>query len=373
MATLRNKNQKSTGKVGKSSARSVSSQKKTATSAARTRSENKQKAATTSKKASGNRANGSATPNSGTKPAQASKSAKPLSPSRKGISPKVTGSGSVNTAVHPRKAATKAAVNSKTSPSPKAKSAKSSAKTPTGASGNFSAAEFTRRLYLLQSDEELRKIQRYFKSGEGQYGEGDQFIGVRMGHLFDLAKTFIAMTPDQLEILMDSPIHELRAGAMSIMDKQGRNRKTSPEQRKALYELYLRRHDRINNWDLVDLAAQFVVGAYLDGKPKDPLYRLARSKNMWERRTAIVATAYFLRKGDTTETFKISEMLMQDKEDLIQKAAGGWLRMAGSQQPKQLLAFLDKYAAKLPRTFLRYAIERLSPAQKAHYMKPGKK
>lgn len=360
MATLRNKNQKSTGKVGKSSARSVSSQKTTAAAAAKSGKANTQKAATTApKKATGSNAKPVTASAAGptARNVRTKKSGKAASPVRKGNSQKVTGAGSGKTAVHSRKTVGR----------------KADVPKETAASGDFSAAEFTRRLYLLQSDDELRKIQRYFKSGEGQYGEGDQFMGVRMGQLFDLAKTFIGMTPDQLEILMNSPIHELRAGAMSIMDKQGRNKKTSPEQRKALYELYLRRHDRINNWDLVDLAAQFVIGAYLDGKPKDPLYRLARSKNMWERRTAIVATAYFLRKGDTTETFKISEMLMQDKEDLVQKAAGGWLRMAGSQQPKQLLAFLDKYATTLPRTFLRYAIERLSAAQKAHYMKLGKK
>ncbi|HVK49086.1 MAG TPA: DNA alkylation repair protein [Pseudobacter sp.] len=234
------------------------------------------------------------------------------------------------------------------------------------------AAAFTKRLYALQSDAELQKIRRYFKSGEGQYGEGDQFIGVRMGELFKLAQEFTDMEPAQLEILLESPVHELRAGAMSIMDKQGRSGKTSPERRKELYELYLRRHDRINNWDLVDLAAQYVVGQYLYDKSRKPLYKLARSKNIWERRTAIVATAYFIRKKETEDTFSIAALLVHDKEDLIHKAAGGWIREAGKQAPQRLTAFLDDYAAYLPRTFLRYAIEKLPARQRDHYMKLGK-
>jgi hypothetical protein len=249
---------------------------------------------------------------------------------------------------------------------------KASAKTTSATPASltiFTAKAFIRELNKLQSDEELHKIQRYFKSGKGQYGEGDQFLGVKMGSLFNLAKSFIDMPPDQLEILMESPIHEYRAGAMSIMDKQGRSNKTSPQRRKELYDLYLRRHDRINNWDLVDLAAQYVVGRYLDDQPIDMLYKLARSKNIWERRTAIVASAHFLRKKQPEHTFKIAEMLVADKEDLIHKAAGGWIREAGKQDPERLIAFLDKHAATLPRTYLRYAIEKLPAKQKEHYMK----
>jgi 3-methyladenine DNA glycosylase AlkD len=157
-----------------------------------------------------------------------------------------------------------------------------------------------------QSDEELRKIQRYFKSGEGQYGAGDVFMGVRMGDVFVLAKEFVDMPPEQIELLMESAVHEVRAGAMSIMGKQAARKKTSVERKRNLYELYLRRHDRINNWDLVDLAARDVVGAYLIDKPRDVLYELARSANLWERRTAITATAAFLRVGQANETFKIA-------------------------------------------------------------------
>lgn len=235
----------------------------------------------------------------------------------------------------------------------------------------LTAAEFMEGLKALQSDDELRKIQRYFKSGEGEYSEGDKFMGVRMGHVFQLAKEFMEMPLAQVEKLLESPIHEARTGAVSIMDFQARNKKTPESRRKELYELYLRRHDRINNWDLVDRSAMYVVGGYLYDKPRAPLYKLARSKNMWERRTAITSTAYFLKHGDRADTFKIAEMLLKDKEDLIHKAAGGWVRQAGKGDREQLLAFLDQHATTMPRTFLRYAIEHLSASQKAHYM--GKK
>ena len=231
------------------------------------------------------------------------------------------------------------------------------------------AKNFIAKLKTLQDDTELEKIQKYFKSGKGQYGEGDKFIGVRMGHLFNLAKEFIEMPPTEIEKLLESPIHEIRAGACSIMDKQGRSNKTTPERRKELFELYLRRHDRINNWDLVDLAAQYVIGRYLEDKPRSILTKLAKSKYMWERRTAITATAYFIRQGHIDETFRIAELLVEDDEDLVQKAVGGWIREAGKQDEKRLTLFLDEYAEIMPRTMLRYAIEKLSAKKREYYMK----
>jgi 3-methyladenine DNA glycosylase AlkD len=232
----------------------------------------------------------------------------------------------------------------------------------------MSAAQFIERLIGYQSAEERQKIQRYFKSGEGQYGEGDEFIGVRMGDVFALAKEFIDMLPGDIETLLESPIHEVRAGAMSIMDKQGRRKKTPESRRKELFDLYIRRHDRINNWDLVDLAAAYVVGGYLFDKPRDLLYTLARSQNLWERRTAIVSTYYFIRQNDVDDTFKIAEMLLNDDQDLIHKAMGGWLRAAGDVDLQKLQGFLDQYAAVMPRTALRYAIEHLSKEQRDHYL-----
>ena len=231
----------------------------------------------------------------------------------------------------------------------------------------LTAEYFIQRLYANQSDEELQKIHRYFKTDEGEYGEGDRFIGVRMGTVFQIAKEFIDMPVDEIEKLMDADIHEARAGAMSIMDKCARRKKTSAERRQELYDLYMRRHDRINNWDLVDLAASHVVGGFLFDKPRDALYDLARSANMWERRTAIVATSFFIRQGDLDDTFAIAEILIDDDEDLIHKAVGGWVRECGKKDRARHLTFLDAHAARMPRTMLRYAIEHLDKGLKEHY------
>ena len=230
------------------------------------------------------------------------------------------------------------------------------------------AKEFMERLNKLQSDTELEKIQRYFKSTEGQYGAGDKFMGVKMGNLFALAKEFDGMSIKEIEKLLENPIHEVRAGAVSIMDKESRGKKMTESRRKEFFELYMRRHDRINNWDLVDLGCLYMTGSYLFDKPRTVLYKLARSKNLWERRTAILSTCYFIRKGDLTDTYKIAEMLVNDKEDLIHKATGWMLRFAGDKDPKKLLGFLDKYATTMPRTLLRYSIEKLNMKQRENFM-----
>jgi len=241
-------------------------------------------------------------------------------------------------------------------------------KTSVVKSSGINAGSFIERLRALQSDEELKKIQRYFKSGKGEYGEGDQFMGVKMGELFALAKEFNGMPINEIEKLLESPIHEIRAGAVSIMDKESRGKKITEGRRKEFYELYMKRHDRINNWDLVDLGCLYMTGSYLFDKPRKVLYTLARSKNIWERRTAILSTCYFIRQGDVADTFKIAEILLNDKEDLVHKAAGWMLRFAGAKDPKKLLSFLNKYAATMPRTFLRYSIEHFDKKQREHYM-----
>jgi 3-methyladenine DNA glycosylase AlkD len=229
------------------------------------------------------------------------------------------------------------------------------------------ADRFAEELRAHQSDAELEKIRRYFKSGPGDYGEGDTFLGVRMGQVFALAKRFVDMPPDEIEKLLESPLHEVRAGACSVMAKQAVRKSTSAERREELFELYLRRHDRIDNWDLVDLAAGNVVGGHLADRPRDLLDELARSPSLWERRTAIVAAAWFIRRGELDDTFRIAELLLHDDEDLIHKAVGGWLREAGKKDRSRLLRFLDRHAGAMPRTMLRYAMEHLDAEQKAHY------
>lgn len=232
------------------------------------------------------------------------------------------------------------------------------------------AADFIKRLESIRSPDEAKKILRYFKTGQGEYAEGDIFIGVKMGNLFKLAKEFIEMPPAELEKLLQSPVHEARAGACSIMAKQATSKKTTPTRRKELYDLYLRRHDRINNWDLVDLASYKVVGSYLYefNKSRAILYKLAKSQNMWERRTAIVSTLYFIRKGDTADAFQLAEMLAHDKEDLVNKGTGWALRYAGQKEPLKLLDFLNKKASTMSRVALRYAIEHLDKKGREHFL-----
>ncbi len=152
------------------------------------------------------------------------------------------------------------------------------------------------------------------------------------------------------------------------MEKQYRRKKTPESRRKELFDLYIRRHDRINNWDLVDLASRHVVGGYLLDKPRDLLYTLAHSDNIWERRTAITSTAAFIRVGDLDDAFKISEILLHDEQDLIHKAVGWMLRAAGSSDRQRLVGFLDQYAATMPRTMLRAAIEHFDKAERDHYL-----
>jgi 3-methyladenine DNA glycosylase AlkD len=227
------------------------------------------------------------------------------------------------------------------------------------------------RLHALQSDEELRKYARYFKFGEGEYAHGDRFIGVRMGHVFDLAKEMVLLPPAEIEALMESDIHEARAAAISIMAKQYAAKKTTPERRQELFDLYLRRHDRINNWDLVDLGAWHVIGPHLVDRPRDILYTLAKSPSQWERRTAILATFAFIRRKDFADTFAIAELLLNDPEDLVHKATGWMLRSVGDRTA--LTAFLDAHAAAMPRITLRNAIEHFSPEGRAHYLGVGKR
>lgn len=234
--------------------------------------------------------------------------------------------------------------------------------------GPHTARRFVERLEVLRSPAELAKYQRYFKTGPGEYAEGDHFMGVRMGQVFELAKEFADMELDEIERLLDEPYHEPRAGAMRIMATQARGKRTPDARRKALFELYLRRHDRIDNWDLVDLAAWDVVGRWLLDKPRDRLGSLARSPNMWERRTAILATMAFIRDGDVTTTYRIAAVLLGDDEDLIHKATGWALRAAGDHDRTALRAFLDQHAATMPRTALRYALEHFDDHERAHYM-----
>jgi 3-methyladenine DNA glycosylase AlkD len=239
---------------------------------------------------------------------------------------------------------------------------------PTDAPASPTAHEYVERLTGYASPVERAKVRRSFKAGGGEDAGDDVFLGVRMGRVFELSKAFREMPLGEIERLLESPIREVRAGGVKIMAYQAAARSTPARRRKELFELYLRRHDRIDNWDLVDLGAWDVVGRYLVDQRRDALYDLAASSIVWERRTAILATLFFVRRGDLDDTFRIAERLVHDPHDLVQKAVGGALREAGKRDRGRLLAFLDGHAATMPRTALRYAIEHLDPDERARYL-----
>jgi 3-methyladenine DNA glycosylase AlkD len=230
----------------------------------------------------------------------------------------------------------------------------------------LTAERYMERLQAHASPAGVEERRRYFKPRAAD--EPDVVLGVRMRQVFDLSREFQELPPAEIERLLESPVHEVRAGAVKIMAYQAAGRRTPEARRRELYELYLRRHDRINDWDLVDLGAWDVVGRYLMDKPRDVLDRLAGSASPWERRTAILATLWFVRRGGLDDTFRIAERLVDDGHDLVQKAVGGLLREAGKHDRDRLLAFLDEHAATMPRTALRYAIEHLDRDQRADYL-----
>ena len=228
----------------------------------------------------------------------------------------------------------------------------------------MTAKKFIEELSAFKSDKKLNKVEKFFKGNDGK----TKGFGVKFGDVFNTAKKFKNMSLEEINKLLDSNFYEVRMGAVSIMDFQAREKKVPKERKKELYELYLNRHDRLNNWDFVDRASYNVIGRYLEDKPREILYQLAKSDNVWERRTAIVSTYHFIKLGDLDDTFKIAEILVYDNHDLINKAVGSWIREAGKKDEKKLKIFLDKYAATMPRVTLRYAVEKLDKDTKKHYM-----
>ncbi|WP_086823714.1 DNA alkylation repair protein [Allokutzneria sp. NRRL B-24872] len=226
---------------------------------------------------------------------------------------------------------------------------------------NLTAESFLSTLRAFQSDAERAKTDRHFR------GSGGAVIGVRMKTLFDTAAQFVDMPLSEVEMLLDSPYYEARMGAVSVLDFKARRKRISDAERRELYELYLRRHDRIDSWDLVDRAAPRVIGWYLLDKPRDPLHALARSSDTWERRTAITATFWLIRQGEVDDALSIAELLLDDEEELIHKSVGTALREVGKIDQDRLVAFLRGHS--VPRVTLRYATEKLPAAVRADLLK----
>jgi 3-methyladenine DNA glycosylase AlkD len=223
-----------------------------------------------------------------------------------------------------------------------------------------------RRLRAFRNARRAAISQRFFRTAPGDYGHGDRFLGLDVGQIRTLAREYADLPLADIETLLESPWHEARLLAVIILANAYRRGDTKTRER--VYQLYLRRTDRINNWDLVDSSAPGIVGAHLVGRSRAPLRRLARSKSVWERRIAVVATQHLIRLGEFDDTLRLASQLANDEHDLIHKAVGWMLREVGNRDERTLTSFLDERAGTLPRTTLRYAIERLTPAQRKKYM-----
>lgn len=214
-------------------------------------------------------------------------------------------------------------------------------------------------------------VARFFKTGPGEYGHGDRFLGVRVPEIRLVVREFELLPDSQIKSLACSPWHEERMLGFLIWVRQFQRAKSEPVRQAEIVRLYLTHRRHLNNWDLVDVTAPQLLGVYLAERSRSVLRRFARSKKLWERRIAIVTTQEFIRRLDFKDTLRIAEMFLGDSEDLIHKATGWMLREMGKRDVKPLLAFLDRHAARMPRTMLRYAIERLSVTQKKKYMAMG--
>lgn len=231
----------------------------------------------------------------------------------------------------------------------------------------MTASEVIRELATFASDSDAANLQWFFKTGPGEYGEGDQFIGVRVPAIRAVCKQFKTLPLPEVALLIESPIHEHRMAGLIILTLQY-PRSTD---KRAIYELYMDQLSKgnINNWDLVDVTCRGIVGEYLRND-RTKLYELATSHSLWERRVAIISTFAYIASGDASTSLELATILLHDKEDLMQKAVGWTLREVGKRCDRQLLIeFLDAHASTMPRTALRYAIEHLPEEQRQYYLK----
>ena len=224
-----------------------------------------------------------------------------------------------------------------------------------------------KELFSFADKEKVAVFKRFFKTGKGQYGENDEFIGVNLPAQRKVARKFYdKLSFTEFEKLLRSPIHEHRHTALIMLTIK--YKKSDDADRKKIVSFYLKNRKYINNWDLVDSSAPYILGKHLLNEPKDILTKLAKSKNLWDKRIAIVATWWFIRENKYDDALKLIKIVLNDKHDLIHKASGWMLREIGDRDINILENFLEKYADVMPRTMLRYAIEKLAPAKRKYYM-----
>jgi len=217
-------------------------------------------------------------------------------------------------------------------------------------------------LKKIKNFEKAKILCRFFKTGKGEYGEGDIFLGIKVPDQRIVAKKNLEASFDELQELLNNKIHECRLTALLVLVE-----KFKKEDEK-VFKFYVKNLKNINNWDLVDLSCPKIIGKYLFDKDRDLLYKLAMSDNLWKKRIAIVSTYYFIKENDFKDTLKISKMLLGDKHDLIHKAVGWMLREMGKRDEKILIEFLEKEYYNIPRTALRYAIERLEESKRKYFL-----
>lgn len=236
---------------------------------------------------------------------------------------------------------------------------------------NGKAGDIERDLMEAARPDKVEVLASFFKSGCGEYGEGDVFIGVSVPDNRRVARRHLDAGLDDVRRLLQSPVHEMRLCGLLIIVEQ--YKRGDAAWRREIYDFYLTVTDRINNWDLVDLSCQYIIGPQLmDGGDRSVLIMLAASESMWRRRIAVVSTLWMVRHGEVDDAIGICTMLLGDREDLIRKACGWVLREVGKKDKGRLTAFLDRHAGDMSRTTLRYAIERFDRDERTHYMRLGK-
>jgi len=230
----------------------------------------------------------------------------------------------------------------------------------------FRLQELKKETKKIADPKRAKLLQGFFKTGKGEYGEGDIFYGITVPESRKIAKKFKGLKFSDIQKLLKSKIHEERLIAILVLVHNFENGNSADQNK--IYNFYLESTRYINNWDLVDLSAYKIIGRYLDNKPKTILCELAKSKSLWEKRIAIIATAWFIKNKKFGDTLKISEILLKDEHDLIHKAVGWMLREVGKRDIKTEEKFLKKHYKKMPRTMLRYAIERFPKKRRKFYL-----
>ncbi len=227
--------------------------------------------------------------------------------------------------------------------------------------------DIEKALRKLANPQKAKILGRFFKTGKDEYGEGDIFLGITVPQQRQITKQFSDLTLPEITTLLKSKIHEYRLTALLILVSQFK--KADEAEKKQIYDLYLKNTRNINNWDLVDLTAPTIVGKYLINKDQSILYRMAKSNLLWDRRIAVLATFEFIKNNRYSESLRLAKMLIDDKHDLIHKAVGWMLREIGKRDLKTEEKFLGENYQKMPRTMLRYAIEKFPPEKRKYYLR----